>query len=224
MSAPSEDVILHSPDAHDSNIELDIDKFMGTWLVLGDRPAHVRRYNDSSRHVTHSTLPLWTTRKDVSITYTLRPSSAHDATLQFDDVVEYRSKSDLPTSKRSRIVGVDTLLEPPDSRPSDGRDHATSTPRPTQARFKWRGKGWLVIASSRWQVLGCSRDPSPNNPSAWAVTYFEKPPESVLEEIIGKIKALGGDVARLADTFFEVERSGVPMGKRTAWLDALQPF
>ena len=103
-------------------------------------------------------------------------------------------------------------------------DAAVERPGQTQLRFKWRGKGWLAIASSRWQVLGCSADPSPGNPDAWAVTYFEKTlftpagldvyartprglPEALVRAIMEKAKALGGDVAKLAEGFFEVERS-----------------
>lgn len=101
--------------------------------------------------------------------------------------------------------------------------------KPAQTRYKWRGKGWLMIASSRWQLLGCSRDLSPENSAAWAVTYFEKTlftpagldiysraaqgvPAHVVQEIVGKVKALGGDVATLAEGIFEVERSGHDVG------------
>ncbi|CDO78165.1 hypothetical protein BN946_scf184467.g4 [Trametes cinnabarina] len=207
-------VVLYSPDVHAPPIELDLDNFMQTW------------------HVTHSTLSLWTTKKDVTITYTMKPSSSGDSTVRFDDVVEYRSRSDTPSSKPSRVIGVDTLLTPESdltSRTADGGD-AASGPRSAQPRFKWRGKGWLAIASSRWQVLGYSRDTSPDNPTAWVVTYFEKTlftppgldiyartarglPDELVEEIISKLKALGGNVAKLAATFFEVERSGWPMGQ-----------
>ncbi|KAI9067144.1 hypothetical protein FKP32DRAFT_1673327 [Trametes sanguinea] len=213
MSEQVESIVVHPPDSHNPPIELDLDKFMGTW------------------HVTHSTLPLWTTKKDVTITYAMKPSPADDSTVRFDDIVEYRAKSDTPNSKPSRVVGVDTLLAPPHSdTAAAGNTDGASAPRPAQTRYKWRGKGWLVIASSRWQVLGCSRDPSAENPHAWAVTYFEKTlftppgldiyartaqglPDELVEVIISKVKALGGDVAKLANTFFEVERSGWPLGK-----------
>ncbi|KAH9892873.1 hypothetical protein C8Q73DRAFT_699720 [Cubamyces lactineus] len=212
MSEPSvstEEVILHPPGDSNPPIEFDLDKFMGTW------------------HVVFSTLSLWQSRKDVTITYTRKPQS-NDTSVQFDDVVEYHSKSDLASSKRSSIIGVDTLLTPHKS----GGPEETQDAAPAQTRYKWRGKGLLMIASSRWQVLGCSRDPSPGNTAAWAVTYFEKTlftppgldiyartaeglPDSLVEEIIAKAKALGGDVGLLANTFFEVERSGVEPSKVT---------
>ncbi|KAM5533309.1 hypothetical protein V8D89_012983 [Ganoderma adspersum] len=248
-----DETVLHAPSEHNPPIDLCLEKFMGTW------------------YVTHSTLPLWKSKKDVTITYTLKTSSSADGAVKFDDVVEYRSKSDAPSSTPSRVVGVDTLVTqsnvgtnaPPTSaasgsRPLGGSNANTSDasssavpatspsadlpstsapnvtaspPKPAQTRYKWRGKGWLVIASSRWQLLGCSADPSPGSAGAWAVTYFEKTmftpagldiyartadglPADVVAEIIAKAKGLGGEVAKLAEGFFEVERSGVA-GKAT---------
>ena len=60
----------------------------------------------------------------------------------------------------------------------------------------------------------------------WAVTFFEKTmftpagldiyarsteglPEPLFKEIFERIKAVGGDVAALSETFFEVERTKV---------------
>lgn len=120
------------------------------------------------------------------------------------------------------MVGVDRLLLP--SKPGL---HGPGTP-PT--RFKWRGKGWLKIASSRWQILGCSSNLTSTPESSgsldvsWVVTYFEKTiftsagldiysrsaeglPAAVVDEIIAQVKALGGDIGKLADTFFEVHSS-----------------
>ncbi|KAI0702937.1 hypothetical protein C8T65DRAFT_655143 [Cerioporus squamosus] len=230
----TESIILYQPDSHNPPIDLDLEKFMGTW------------------HVTHSTLPLWRSRKDVTITYALKTSPS-DESVKFDDIVEYRSKSNSPSSTRSRVVGIDTLMaspvpNTPTGTPGSGSSTSTSdTPihtgaasnlavptqgtapssdKPAPTRYKWRGKGWLMIASSRWQLLGCSRDPSAENPAAWAVTYFEKTlftpagldiysrtaqglPDQVVQEIVAQATALGGDVAKLAEGFFEVERSGI---------------
>ncbi|KAI0930333.1 hypothetical protein AcW1_009056 [Taiwanofungus camphoratus] len=168
-------------------------------------------------------------KKDVTITYVRKPPTSSEQVTQFDDIVEYRGRSDQVTSKRSKVVGIDTLLLPPIS------TSAVLDPQsvhPPQTRFKWRGKGWLIIASSRWQVLGCDdgRDDGTDSTTgvdvrpAWALTYFEKTlftpagldiyarsaqglPEGLLQEIINKAKALGGEVGLLADQFFEVERS-----------------
>lgn len=76
-------------------------------------------------------------------------------------------------------------------------------------------QGWLVIASSKWQVLGYG--------DGWAVTFFAKTlftpagldvysrdgngiSEELFQEILSKTKALGGEVGKLAETLFEVKR------------------
>ncbi|EMD37489.1 hypothetical protein CERSUDRAFT_83232 [Gelatoporia subvermispora B] len=167
-------------------------------------------------YVTHSTLPLWKSKKDVSINYTLRPRASTNQPLQFDDVVQYRSASARPDSTPQRVIGVDSLHQPANN--SSRSESSPAHPPPTH--FKWRGKGWLMIASSRWQILGLGGGDS----SAWAVTFFEKTLftpagldiysrssegllPSLLEDIVSKIQALGGDVGRLAEQFFEVTRS-----------------
>ncbi|OCH93106.1 hypothetical protein OBBRIDRAFT_790577 [Obba rivulosa] len=184
-------VIVLPPDAQNLPMDFDLEQFMGAW------------------YVTHSTLPLWKTKKDVSITYTPRLRSSTQQPPQFDDVVRYRSTSDHSTSELHRVVGVDTLLLPP------GPQGAHSP------RFKWRGKGWLIIASSRWQILGLGGGGSS---PGWALTYFEKTlftpagldiyarspeglPANLVHDIIDKTRALGGDVGKLAEEFFEVVRS-----------------
>jgi len=161
-------------------------------------------------------------RKDVTITYAFKERSGD--LIQLDDIVEYRAKTDPPTSKRSTVIGVDTLLAP-------------SCPGGVGSRFKWRGKGWLMIASSRWQILGCqcqpldSATPGTSTPE-WALTYFAKTlftpagmdiyartpeglPDVLLQAIISKAKALGGEVGNMAHQFFEVERSPLVVARGT---------
>jgi hypothetical protein len=138
-------------------------------------------------------------KTDVTITYT--PLSAQtEGPVQFLDRVEY---SKAGSSKRSIIDGVDTQ-----------QDHPT--------HFRWRGKGILMIATSRWQLLGCGSGDDGEEP--WALTFFEKTwftpagmdiysrtPQGLsvplVEEILAKVKGLQGDVAAIADGFFEVERN-----------------
>ena len=44
------------------------------------------------------------------------------------------------------------------------------TPHPSHpAAYGWRGKGWLKIASSQWEVLGSGEEEG-----GWAVTFFQK--------------------------------------------------
>ncbi|QRV82493.1 hypothetical protein RhiJN_10508 [Ceratobasidium sp. AG-Ba] len=188
-------VIVHPPDSFHSSLsrdEFDIDKFMGKW------------------HVIWSTLPLWKSRSDVTITYSPLVSESPSTTpesepIRFDDIVEYRSRSS-PGSTRSTIVGVDTLEITPKGAP-EGYKSGVS--------YNWRGKGWLKIASSHWQVLGYDAQ------AGWAVTYFSKTlftpagldvyvrdptavSKELVEEIINAATAVGGEVGKLAEGFFEV--------------------
>ena len=65
-------------------------------------------------------------KKDVTITYTLKTSTDAE-TVQFDDVVEYRSASAPASSAPSRVVGVDTLIASAHPNPSGG----ASAPQPS---------------------------------------------------------------------------------------------
>ncbi|KAF8305157.1 hypothetical protein DL93DRAFT_371183 [Clavulina sp. PMI_390] len=187
---------IHPPDSFHASLSrenFDIDKFMGKW------------------HVLHSSLPLWKNKKDVTITYTplgsVDPSSTpSDDPIRFNDIVEYRSASSTssPPSTRSRIEGIDTLQPPPKDAP-DGYRPAAS--------YKWRGKGWLMIASSKWQVLGYGDD--------WAVTYFSATlftpagidiysrseggvSKKLYENIVSQLTSGGGEMQKLAESLFEV--------------------
>lgn len=97
--------------------------------------------------VTHSTLPMWRKARNVSITYTLLPPTA-DGVICLDDRVENKPtvKTFMPQPKT--IEGIDT----PDG---DGA-------------WAWRGKGWLRIASSKWEVLGWGE----RDGERWVVTWF----------------------------------------------------
>ncbi|TDL24138.1 hypothetical protein BD410DRAFT_838200 [Rickenella mellea] len=179
-------IVIHAPDS-DGLDAFDLDAFTGKW------------------HVTHSTLPLWKNKKNVTITYTPIPPTTTTGNpgpptepRKFHDLVEYlpKSASSSPDTKPTRIEGIDTVLGP------------------SGARFKWRGKGWLVVASSKWQVIA--------HGDGWAVTYFEKTlftpagldiysrdgrglEDAFVEELVAKVRGVGGGVGRLAEAFFKVE-------------------
>ncbi|ETN39378.1 uncharacterized protein HMPREF1541_05601 [Cyphellophora europaea CBS 101466] len=95
-------------------------------------------------YVTHSTLPMWKSNRNVTITYTPLDSPA-DA---IDDLVEYQP---LKSEKQKTVRGVDS----PDPH--------------VAAAYNWRGRGWLKIASSHWEVLGWGEEEG-----GWAVTFFAK--------------------------------------------------
>lgn len=120
-------------------------------------------------HVTHSTLPMWRSKRNVSITYTALPDSSPP---KIDDLVEYQALSShtSPDDKLKSVHGVDTPV-----------------PDASGWAWDWRGKGWLVIASSRWEVLGYGNEDEGDDDGdagaaqaqaadqrQWVVTYFAK--------------------------------------------------
>ncbi|MCJ1358651.1 MAG: hypothetical protein MMC33_008651 [Icmadophila ericetorum] len=164
-------------------------------------------------HVTHSTLPMWKTKRNVKITYKpLEPSKsgAH----RLDDTVTYQTLTS-PTLKTVR--GIDTSA-PPRGGPPDENTGA----------WNWRGKGWLAIASSHWAVLawadGKEGDGVGVRGEEWAVTYFMKTlftPAGIdiysrmrdglsvgtMEKIRFALKEVPDEtVRRLAGELFEVKR------------------
>lgn len=87
---------------------------------------------------------MWKSNRNVVITYT--PAEADTGGIH--DLVSYQP---LNSDKRKEIHGFDT----PDAE--------------IPACYKWRGKGWLKVASSQWEILGYG-----NEEGGWAVTYFQK--------------------------------------------------
>ncbi|KAJ5157085.1 uncharacterized protein N7482_008185 [Penicillium canariense] len=149
-------------------------------------------------HVTHSSLPLWKNKRNVQITYTALP--AQSGITKLDDRVQYQASG---SDKIKSVHGVDT--------PS----------RSNQGAWDWRGKGWLVIASSHWECLGFGREDDGNE---WVVTYFAKTlftpagidvysrrraglGEGMVERILGVVRGFGVlEMQELADAIFEIPR------------------
>ncbi|KAL8690800.1 MAG: hypothetical protein Q9218_003849 [Villophora microphyllina] len=95
---------------------------------------------------------MWKSKRNVSIRYTpLPPSSSSELIPRLDDLVSYQT---LNSDKVKTVEGIDT----PSSSSSGGE-------------WDWRGKGWLKIASSHWEVLGWGDSEDGNQ---WVVTYFAK--------------------------------------------------
>jgi hypothetical protein len=97
--------------------------------------------------------------------------------------------------------------------------HGVDNPHPTiPAAYNWRGKGWLMIASSLWELLGWGEEEG-----GWVVTFFQKtlftPPGmdvyarrrgGLSEEILGRIKEVlsgSGDegLKKMVTDLFEVK-------------------
>lgn len=115
------------------------------------------KFMQGTWHVTHSTLPMWKSKRNVKITYTPLPASTPgtpvEETDRLDDVVSYQG---LDSDKVHTVHGVDK---------ASGGSGVTDT-------WDWRGKGWLMIASSHWEVLGWADNGAEQD--SWVVTYFAK--------------------------------------------------
>ena len=95
-------------------------------------------------HVVHATLPMWKKNRNVTIMYTPLDGSPG----AWDNLVSYQP---LGSDKNKTVRG----LEHPDLE--------------VPAKWKWRGKGLLMIASSQWEILGYGHEEG-----GWAVIFFEK--------------------------------------------------
>lgn len=147
---------------------------------------------------------MWKSKRNVRITYTPLPPSdpsiPADNTDRLDDLVTYQS---LTGTKVQSVQGVDKAAV------GDGR-----------GSWDWRGKGWLVIAGSHWEVLGWGEEEGGNK---WVLTVFAKTlftpagldvyslrKGGVREETLEGIKrALGAvddeNVKKMAGELFEVK-------------------
>lgn len=112
--------------------------------------------------VTHSTLSMWRSARNVRISYKALPAeagAAADAPPPIDDLVEYERKS---SGAYKSVAGVD--------RADAGSPGA----------WDWRGRGWLRFVTSHWEVLGWGERPLTGGAvgdmgtgvERWAVTWF----------------------------------------------------
>jgi hypothetical protein len=153
---------------------------------------------------------MWKKNRNVQITYTPITSTSPP---QIDDVVTYQP---IGSESLKTVHGVDKPFEVPNTAAPAGDEQAASM------AYHWRGKGWLMIASSKWEILGYGEEEGTGN--SWVVTYFAKTlftpagvdfysrkggltPQTV-ESIKAALAGLGGDVAKLASELFEVTMDG----------------
>ncbi|KAI8962032.1 hypothetical protein F5Y11DRAFT_324060 [Daldinia sp. FL1419] len=108
--------------------------------------------------VTHSTLSMWRSARNVRITYKPYGDPNREPGVH-DNLVEYENKNGKGGVKR--VEGI----EKPDPTFPGG--------------WNWRGKGLLFIASSHWEVLGygevelpCGGDSTETYVESWVVTWF----------------------------------------------------
>lgn len=186
-------VVLRSPSSLPSENNPSIAPPTLTWLA-------------GTWHVTHSTLPMWKKNRNVRITYSRVPdtSPAH-----IDDLVSYQP---LKSTKLKTVHGLDKPFDVPGGKPTDSSEEVASL------GYQWRGKGWLAIASSKWEVLGYGDEEDVDN--QWVVTFFQKTlftPAGVdiysrkgqlnphtVESIKAGLAGLGGEVAKLTKDVFAI--------------------
>jgi hypothetical protein len=80
------------------------------------------------------------------------PSIPTDQTDRIDDHVTYQSATG---DKVKEVRGIDKAANPN-----------------SRGEWDWRGKGWLMIASSHWEILGWGEEEGSGN--KWVVTMFAK--------------------------------------------------
>ena len=130
------------------------------------------------------------------------PSIPKENTDRLDDLV---TSQPLNSDKISTICGIDKVAGSGDSR----------------GEWDWRGRGWLKIAGSHWEVLGSGEEEGSEN--KWVVTMFaktlftpagidvySKDRGGVQAETLENIKkALAevddGDVKKMAGEIFEIQ-------------------
>jgi len=153
---------------------------------------------------------MWKSKRNVRIQYTpLDPSSPSipkENTDRLDDLVSYQS---LSGDKVHTVHGVDKC----------------SSQGAARGEWDWRGKGWLMIASSHWEVLAWGEEEGTGN--KWVVTEFAKTlftpagvdvysqsPTGLQEQTLKEVKkalASTGDknLRKMAEELFEVKTDGV---------------
>ena len=114
-----------------------------------DYPKPTVEFMTGTWHVTHSTLPMWKSNRNVIITYKPLATIVNGAA-QLEDTVKYQP---LNSDKVKTILGVDTYS-------------ATAF-----SGWDWRGKGWMKMITSHWEMIGHGEL---DGGAQWAVTYFAK--------------------------------------------------
>ncbi|KAK4246946.1 hypothetical protein C7999DRAFT_14976 [Corynascus novoguineensis] len=131
--------------------------------------------------VTHSTLKMWRSARNVRITYGSLPPSTSPSTKKgsgngngnrrecLSDTVEYEALSG--SGRVKRVLGTDTAA----AGVEEGKQGGTGA-------WDWRGSGWLFFVSSHWEVLGWGerreQGLGPNGEEEevvaerWVVTWF----------------------------------------------------
>ena len=96
---------------------------------------------------------MWKSNRNVTVNYSIIPAQkSQDLPNKIDNSTSYQS---LTSSKVKTINGIDTAL---------GTDTSI---------WDWRGKGWLTIIASHWEILGYGDIPGEaGRPGQWLVVFI----------------------------------------------------
>jgi hypothetical protein len=148
-TAVSQTIKIRPPSKHTFHTAKDIDL---------DIQAPTFEWLSGTWTVSYTSLPLWNDKQNVRISYAkVDPSASTDKMPDLDDSVLYQK---LGQSKDSSVYGI--------SRPVEIEGV------PFGMAYSWRGKGWLRVATSQWEVLGWGKDEEAETPNDWVVTSFSK--------------------------------------------------
>lgn len=115
-------------------------------------------------HITHSTLPMWKSKRNVTITYNPLPATLQSTLGDTDDT------SSTPSTCTNKLEDIVTCqnLNSSKTKTVNGIDTAGGIDASAWDRL---GKGWLKVSSSHWEVLGWGDLDGGNQ---WVVTYFSQ--------------------------------------------------
>ncbi|KAI9046609.1 hypothetical protein LZ554_009352 [Drepanopeziza brunnea f. sp. 'monogermtubi'] len=167
--------------------------------------------------VTHSTLPMWAKARNVRITYKLLPGGGGE-TLIDDEVCSEPIGSGQGWGVTAMMAAVMQQMQP---RCIRGVDTPVTG---LEGAWRWRGRGWLRVASSHWEILGWGESDVDGVQEKWVVTWFKASlftpmgvdvysdrKEGISEGLYGKIREAlegglaGTEVAELCKGMFAVE-------------------
>ncbi|KAF2714344.1 hypothetical protein K504DRAFT_486284 [Pleomassaria siparia CBS 279.74] len=219
-------------------------------------PAPPLAWIEGTWNVTHSTLPMWKKSRNVRITYTRIPSTSPvqiDDEVSYQTLSSTKLKTihgvDKPFEIPNAVAAAAKTVEHvngagagagagaayvriPEADTDTNTDAAAAAPpMPPQEElaslgYNWRGKGFLMVASSKWEILGYGDEDleAGAGENQWVATYFAKTlftpagvdfysrkgqlkPDTV-ERLKAALVGLGGEVAGLATSVFAVALDG----------------
>jgi hypothetical protein len=113
-----------------------------------------------SWYVSYTSLPLWSDKQNVRISYNRLPSSNVDSD-KMPDLDDHVESQKVGKTKVDHIHGVSKPVH------VEGVEDGLA--------YSWRGKGLMLsFITSDWEILGHGADTESSEPNDWIVTFFCK--------------------------------------------------